>query len=172
MELQRAREIAEELSALLAPACERITIAGSIRRRRPQVGDIELLCIPKYTAGSDALDREILALMEENILDYRLNKRGSRTYGVKNKLLVHVPSGIGVDVFSTTAECWPVALFVRTGSASMNKRIAGAALRRGLKFHAYGRGFSGPKGEIICYTEEDIFKAVGLPYSEPWERDY
>ncbi|MBU2597552.1 MAG: hypothetical protein KJ757_08345 [Planctomycetes bacterium] len=57
MELQKAKAIAEELKSLLEPACERITIAGSIRRQKPDVGDIELLCIPKYVDGVDQLDR-------------------------------------------------------------------------------------------------------------------
>jgi DNA polymerase (family 10) len=170
MELEEAKVIALELTALLADSCERITIAGSIRRRRPQAGDIELLCIPRYIVGADALDLKLRALIEDGVLDYRLNKKGSKVYGAKNKLLWHIAGGIGVDVFSTTAECWPVALVVRTGSAEMNRRIAGAALRRGMKFHAYGRGFSTPRGEIICRTEEDVFKTVGLPYMEPWER--
>ena len=170
MELEKAKAIATDLMELLEPACARILVAGSIRRRKPAAGDIELLCIPRYAAGADALDIELRGLIEEGVLDYRLNKKGSRTYGPKNKLLFHVPSGIGVDVFSTTAECWPVALVVRTGSADMNKRIANAALRRGYHFHAYGRGYSTPRGEIICRSEQEVFEAVGLPYMEPWER--
>jgi len=68
--------------------------------------------------------------MMENILAMRLNKRGSRTYGPKNKLMVHLPSGIGVDIFSTDEECWPVSLVVRTGGETTNKRIAMAAIRK------------------------------------------
>lgn len=171
MELVKARGIAAQLVELLAPSCERIEIAGSIRRRKPEVGDIELLCIPRYGhGGTDALDLKLRRLIAIGTLTYRLNKKGSKVYGPKNKLLTHTPSGIGVDVFSTTAVCWPVALVVRTGSAEMNKRIANAALRRGLHFHAYGRGFSGPRGEIICRSEREVFEAVGLPYMEPWER--
>jgi len=124
MELQKARAIAEELKKLLEPACERIEVAGSIRRQKPFVRDVELLCIPKYVVGVDQLDREIGALFVKGVLDYRRNKRGSTVYGGKNKLLLHKPSGIGVDVFSTTEECWPVALVVRTGGERTNKEIA------------------------------------------------
>lgn len=171
MKLEKAKAIAEELKELLAPACERIEIAGSIRRRKPDVGDIELLCIPKYVAAVDRLDREIGALMMLGILGFRLNKRGSRVYGLKNKLLTHLPSGIGVDIFSTTEECWPVALVVRTGGERTNKEIATRAIERGMRFHAYGRGFTLPDGgELVCLREVDVFKAVGLRYLEPWER--
>ncbi len=170
MELERAKAIAEELKRLLEPACERITIAGSIRRRKPEVGDIELLCIPKYVAEVDQLDREIGALFIRRLLGFRLNKLGSRVYGPKNKLLVHLESGIGADIFSTTEECWPVALVVRTGGKITNQRIATAALRKGYRFHAYGSGFSTPNGEIVCHSEREVFETAGLPYQAPEER--
>jgi DNA polymerase/3'-5' exonuclease PolX len=172
MELEKAKAIAEQVKALLESACERITIAGSIRRQKPDVGDIELLCIPKYSAGIiDQLDGEIGLLIGQEILGLRRNKLGSTTYGPKNKLLVHLESGIGVDVFSTTQEQWPVALFVRTGGKETNKDIASRALEWGLRFHAYGRGFTRADGsELICRCEADVFRAVGLAYREPWER--
>ncbi|MBA7537414.1 hypothetical protein ES705_29681 [subsurface metagenome] len=105
-----------------------------------------------------------------DMLGYRLNKLGRKVYGPKNKLMVHIPSGIGVDIFSTTAECWPVALVVRTGGKVTNQRIATAALRKNYRFHAYGSGFSTPRGEIICYSERQVFETVGLVYHEPWRR--
>lgn len=170
MELNKTREIAEDLKTMLERSCERIEIAGSIRRRKPDVGDIELLCIPKFENGADMLDGEIQGMCSMKILDRRRNKRGSTTYGPKNKLMVYVPSGIGVDIFSTTEECWAVSLVVRTGGKKTNQRIAMAALEKGYQFHAYGSGFSTPHGEIVCRSEREVFEAVGLPYLEPWER--
>jgi DNA polymerase (family 10) len=174
MELERAKAIAEELKALLEPACHRIETAGSIRRRKPFVNDIEFLCIPKKHIGvdyPDLLHTEIYKLISQGILDFRLNSRGSAVYGPKNKLMVHVPSGIGVDIFSTTEECWPVALVVRTGGEKTNKRIAVAAIKKGWRWHAYGSGFSTLDGELVCRSERDVFEFVGLRYLEPWERE-
>jgi len=172
MELEKARAIAEELKGILEPACERIpVVAGSIRRQKPEVGDIELLCIPKFVGIVDQLDREIGTLCIQGVLGLRRNKRGGKIYGPKNKLMVHKPSGIGVDIFSTTEKCWPVALVVRTGGKQTNIRICMAAQERGYKFHPYGSGFSTPDGEIICRSEREVFETVGLPYLEPWERD-
>ena len=171
MELIKARAIAEELKGLLEPGCQRIEIAGSIRRQKPDVGDVELLCIPKLLAGLDRLDQEIMDLMFQGILGFRLNKLGRRAYGSKNKLMLHLLSGIGVDIFSTDAQCWAVALVVRTGGVITNKRIASAALGKGWRWHAYGDGFDTPDGHITCSTEREVFEAVNLPYKEPWERD-
>ena len=174
MELTKAREIAEELKSLLEPGCARIEIAGSIRRQKPEVGDIELLVIPKYgglACGVNMLDQQLIDLMLGGVLDYRLSKRGSRVYGPKNKLMVHVPSGFGVDIFSTTEECWVVSLVVRTGGAETNKRIATRAILKGWHFRAYGDGFDTPDGHIICHSEQEVFEAVGLPYLPPEKRE-
>ena len=171
MELTRARAIAEELKSQLEPACERIEIAGSIRRQKPFVGDIELLCVPKIDNGADCLDQAIKLFMQFGVLSMRLNKRGSRAYGPKNKLLVHLPSGMGLDIFSTDEKCWPVALVARTGGKVTNQRIAMAAIKKGWHLQAYGAGFSTPEGDIVCKSEKEVFELVGLPYKDPWERD-
>lgn len=166
-----ARPLAEALVGLLAPVCERIMIAGSLRRRKLLVGDIELVCIPKYDNGLvDLLDRKVQQLLAEGLLEYRRNTVGSKVYGPKNKLLRHV-SGLGVDIFSTDTRCWAVALVVRTGGAATNMVIARRALARGMQFHAYGAGFTMRDGsELACQTEEAVFTAVGLPYLDPSER--
>jgi len=171
MELHQAELLANNILRILEPTCQKVTIAGSIRRQKPDVGDIEILAIPKYVGGVDMLDAKIQTMIHFDMLGYRLNKLGSRVYGPKNKLLVHLPSGIGVDIFSTDFECWPVALVVRTGGKVTNQRISMAAIKKGFRFHAYGRGFSTPRGEIVCRSEREVFEAVNLPYLEPWQRE-
>ena len=48
MKHAQALILAEAALSALTPSCERISIAGSIRRRKPEVGDIEIVCIPKH----------------------------------------------------------------------------------------------------------------------------
>ena len=180
MELNRARAIAEEIRGLLEGGYMRCEIVGSVRRLKPFPNDIELLCIPKFrgvvdllnqeSSVVDLLDQELKGLIGTHFLDYRHNKNGSIIYGPKNKLLRHVESGLGIDIFSTSEECWPVSMVVRTGGKATNQRISMAALNMGYQFHAYGSGFSTPDGDIVCQSEREVFEAVGLPYLEPWER--
>lgn len=170
MKLQKAKAIAEELVDLLKLACERVAIAGSIRRQKPDVGDIEILCIPRFDEGIDLLERTLGYFMLRQVFDYRRDKRGRITYGPKNNLLVHKPSGIGVDIFSTTEECWWVALAIRTGPKELNIAIAMAAQKQGWRLKAYGAGFDTPSGVIRCESEQEVFELVGLPYKAPWER--
>jgi len=163
-----AMKIANEIKDWLSPYCEKIIVCGSLRRKKAEVGDIEILCVPH-----GVFELEVFNLIREKKLDYRLNKKGSRTCGKQNKLLVHCASGIPVDIFSTTDENWWVALTIRTGSKESNIKICMAAKKEGLKFNAYGSGFTrmdGSGGKNICHSEEAVFNAVGLPYKPPEER--
>lgn len=180
--LEFAKMVADILVAKLGPHCKRIQVAGSIRRRKPMVGDIELLCIPdvvtltnlfgEETETLDALDQGIKELIEAGFLDYRLNRAGQRLgYGPANKFLVHVASGMPIDIFATTEKKWAMSLVVRTGPAKMNIRLMKAARDRGLRGHAYGDGFTLPDGSPLpCRSEEEVFAAVGWPYLPPEER--
>jgi len=166
MELDKAKVIAEELISLLSPACNRIVIAGSIRRQKPDVGDIELLVIPR----ANYLDKMLDKLMMQNILAMRLNKRGSRTYGPKNKLMVHLPSGMAVDIFSATEENWGMALFVRTGPKEWNIKAMSRFRQLGMQGHAYG-GVTLVSGiPFECPTESIVFNLLGWPYTPPEKR--
>jgi DNA polymerase/3'-5' exonuclease PolX len=167
VELEKVRAIAEELKSLLAPWCHRIEIVGDIRGQKPAVTGIELLYIPKYFGianENDSLDQCVVDLMMAGVMNVR------RAYGPKKKLMMHIPSGIAVDIFTTDAQCWAVALAVKTGGAKTKKRIA-AARRKGWRFRVNGDGFDTPDGHITCSTEREVFETVGLPYLPPEQRE-
>ena len=170
-----AEKVAQGLLSILRPACHRIEIAGSLRRLTDDVGDIELLCISK-TVGNELfgahplLDQEILALINDGILTYRLNSRGHRNFGPKNKLLVHKPSGVSVDVFSTTVANWGMALLVRTGPKDWNIKVMSQLRRNGMRGHAYGGVTDRSGQEVTCPTEEDVFKLLGWNFVKPEHR--
>jgi DNA polymerase/3'-5' exonuclease PolX len=170
VELTKAREIADDLKRRLEPVCERVEVAGSIRRQKPNPKDIELLVIPKYNGLADMLDREIQTLMLKGILDCRLNKRGHRVYGPKNKLMLHIPSGMAVDLFSSTESNWGMALFVRTGPKEWNIRAMSRLHELRMSGHAYG-GISNSAGsEFNCPDEETIFRYLQWAYVPPERR--
>ena len=181
-----ARQVAEEIIYALTPCCARIEIAGSLRRKKPDVGDIEILHIPRFddipAPGNlfcqpiNLADKIILDLEANGILERRLNSRGREAFGPLNKLMRHVASGIPVDLFATTEECWYNALVCRTGPADLNKQIAAAAIAKGWHWNVYGPGFSRPAGNTreteahLVISERDVFEFVGLPYLEPEQR--
>jgi len=170
MELEKAKKIAEELVEMLKPACERIEIAGSIRRRRTEVGDIELLVIPKYEETIDLLDRELGYHMLAQVFDHRRDRRGRITYGPKNKLLLHKPSGIGVDIFSVDEKNWGMALFIRTGPKEWNIKAMSRFRELDMQGHAYGGITAVDGGDIDCPDEETVFRYLQWPYIPPERR--
>jgi len=159
--------VARELVRVLAPCCEKLIIAGSLRRLKPEVGDIELLYIPRTEnrpVPGTLFDRKdydlatlaILELEAAGVLRRRESTTGTTAFGEKNKLMLHVASGIPVDFFTATRTNWHNYLVCRTGSAENNTRIATAAKIRGLRWNPYGPGFTHLEtGNVLPATSEE-----------------
>jgi len=181
---EQAQAVADEIVARLLPFCERIVVAGSLRRRKAEVGDVEILYIPRLattkvdffaTATGKLVDDELNFMLSCRLLEKRLNKLGSEMWGSKNKLARHA-CGIPVDFFSATPENWWNYLVCRTGGAQSNVAVASAAQRKGWKWNPYGVGFSrggalaGDSETHPVASEQEVFQFVGMPYREPWKR--
>lgn len=177
--------VAAELCKALEPVCERLIVAGSLRRMKADVGDVEILYIGKPEVRQEPADMfasvtvnladEMIRSLEISaVLLRRKNVNGSEMYGPKNKLMCHRATGLPVDLFAATPENWWNYLVCRTGPAESNTRICMAAQDRGWKWNPYGVGFSRPSGlgvEIRAMeSEAEVFAFVGLPYAEPKDR--
>ncbi len=175
--------VADQLIAELSPHCDRICFAGSLRRRKPEVGDLELVYIPREEMRGDpddifhtpkftnVTDLVIARLEGDGVLARRKNINGSEMYGEKNKLMIHVASGIPVDLFATTVENWWVTLVIRTGSKEMNLRLTNGAIARGGSLNAYGAGVTWRDGHVsVTTSEKAVFDLCGVAYLEPHQR--
>lgn len=177
--LARAKSLAEKIVDALAPHCERIAIAGSIRREKPEVGDIEILYIPRVvTVRTDLLTEspvdmaeiELTAWLDSGRLSKRPNVRGSFTWGPKNKLALH-RSGFACDFFATSAENWWNSLVVRTGSKDTNLALTMGAQKLGRSLQAYGCGVKESDGTVTpAVSEEHVFELCGVNYLPPTQR--
>jgi len=169
----------------LGDLCERWSIAGSIRRKKADVSDIEIVYagrverreIPDqllpHSQLVNLMDEEINKLVGSGILDFRLNKNGRPIgFGPQNKFLVHAATGIPLDLFSCSLENWWNVLTCRTGSKASNERVSNAALGRGYHWRTGGPGFEDMSDDVIIpvYSEEEVFAFVGLPYLPPDKR--
>lgn len=153
MELERAQAIAAALVKELEPCCQRMTMAGSIRRERPLVKDIDLVLIPA----------------NQGQLAVKFHEMGCRFGGPKHQRLQY--KGANVDIYIATEDTWPMLLLVRTGSAAFNRDLAIRAKAKSLHFAADGRGVLKGDQRVAWRSEEEIFGALGLPYIEPSRRD-
>jgi DNA polymerase/3'-5' exonuclease PolX len=180
-----ALAVAGELCRALKEHCEdgRMIVAGSLRRRKATVKDVEIVYVSKSIEIMDglfdvkrmpAVDNHLIQLLGTGVLAMRKNVNGSTMWGAKNKLAVHVASGISVDLFATTEEAWFNYLVCRTGGKDSNTEIATRAQDMGWQWNPYGPGFSKRTGLGIAtetmLSERAVFEFVGLPYREPWER--
>lgn len=130
--LERVEALAAKIVADLAPVCERIEVAGSVRRRRPDVGDLEIVCIPKYSRsllpdvpGVSLLDMHLVALCGQGRL-----QRGSDTPIEELKIkpfyipaLMREGHFFKLEIVVADAENWPVLLAIRTGPAEFSQRL-------------------------------------------------
>lgn len=179
-----ASQVADDLIRLLTPSVSRIAVAGSLRRGSALVGDIEILFIPRTktikeglfdtdTREVDLADEFINSLFTSGLIGKRMSIAGfTAAWGPKNKLAIHLPSGIPVDFFATTDENWHVSLVIRTGSKETNLRLTTGAQRLNRTLHAYGNGVTCRKtGErLIATTEREVFELCGIPYLNPEKR--
>lgn len=182
-----ALAVAKVICDALKPVTEKLICAGSLRRRKPMVGDVEILYIPKleplkevrqadmFAAGEIRLtnlaDLAINAMLARGIIEKRRNALNAEMWGEKNKLARHLASGIPVDLFAATPANWFNYLVCRTGGAENNVAVASAAQKKGWKWNPYGEGFTDEAGNVVpVKSEEDVFRLVGMPFKQPWER--
>jgi len=156
--LNTATETAEELAAYLAEcqAVERVTPAGSLRRGRETVGDLDLLVtgrdharIAEHFAKFPGV-AEVLAKGED-------------------KVSVKLKNDLQVDLRLFDAESYGAALQYFTGSKEHNVALRDRAKRRGWKLSEYGL-FEGDKA-IASRTEEEIYARLGLAWIPPELRE-
>jgi DNA polymerase (family X) len=149
--LNFARNVAEELTAYLQDTrgVEPITPAGSYRRSRETVGDLDLL-ITGPGAG-EALGRFVKHPRVHEVLGHGETKASVR-YGLE---------GLQVDVRAVPQESYGAALQYFTGNKEHNIQLRQRALKLGFSLNEYS-----PPG-----SEEDVYAKLGLPWIPPELRE-
>lgn len=171
MKLQRALAIGLKISEILAPLCERIEIAGSIRRVRPEVGDLDLVILPKpgQLAAIKARCQEKCAPIrdgEQNCI-YRLELSD----GTPLQVDIFFARPAISDLLQTVPGNFGTLLLCRTGSKEHNIYLVEHAKRLGLRWNPY-RGVINEQQQVIASeTEADVFQALQLPFIKPEERE-
>ena len=134
--LDEAERIAGAIIADLLPYCQRIQVAGSVRRRKELVGDIELVAIPRYDPAGLFGDCTTNALWEHLHASgaYRFIK-GDHSSGRYYQLALPARPGLQVDLFLAQHDNWGLTLLVRTGSAA----FSAAMLARWKRLQGIGR---------------------------------
>lgn len=163
--LAYAKQLADKIVEMLRPHCERIEIAGSIRRECKYVKDIEIVAIPKpYQSG-----------MFEDGIAAVVNKwakvKGEMEYGKTKYTQRILPEGIKLDLFFAVPENWGLIFAIRTGSADYSHYCLAANWVR-MGYHSVN-GFLTKNGvKCIVREEKDLFYRLNMEYVEPKERNW
>ena len=158
--LSFADAVAAELTAALreTPGVETITPAGSLRRGRETVGDLDLLVTGP--APEAALGRFVAWPGVTEVLGHGENKASAK-----------VRDGLQVDVRALPPASFGAALQYFTGSKEHNVAIRTRAVRMGLKLSEYGLFRSADDVKVAGETEAGVYQALGLPWIPPELRE-
>lgn len=162
--LFEATSIAQKYFDLLSPYCYRIEIAGSIRRQKKLISDIEIVCIPKaYQTGlfSDGLALVVNEWKKvKGDLDYEFSKYTQRI----------LPEGIKLDLFFAQPDNWASIFLIRTGDWEFSKHFVGHIMpQRGYK---QSDGYIWHHGDKVEVKEEkELFDLMRIPFIEPKDRN-
>ena len=158
LELAKAETLAKQVEETIKPLCEEIKIVGSIRRKRPKVGDCDFV-----VKASDAnWSRIANTLKKAQIIC---------TGSIVIKLNIPFEDNLfQVDFYRANDNNFGIQKLIRTGSAEHNTWLASYAISNGCRLK-YSDGLIKGGQVIAGKTEESIFSALDLPCPIPEERE-
>lgn len=166
-----ARKCCDKLVPWLEPFCLRLQVAGSVRRKCPTIGDIDLVCIPKTRDVMDIFGEPTGET--ENLLGKEIHETCKEKGWVISKdgpqCIIFESAGVQVDIWMGKPTNWGTLLMCRTGSKEHNIWLAMGAEKRGGRWNPHDGLRLG--GYNHAGTEEDIYKALGVPFLPPEARN-
>lgn len=145
-----ATRMEEELRAL--PGVKHAVAAGSVRRRQETIGDIDIIVT---TSSPERVMAKFVGFPEvQDVLEHG-----------PTKTTVRLRNGMNADVRVVPDDAFGAALQYFTGSKEHNIAVRQMAIRKGMKLNEYGL-WKG-KRRLASRTEEDVYRALGLPYMDP-----
>ncbi len=191
--LQHAQSLTARLLTLLAPVCERIEPAGSLRRQRTHVHDIEFVVIPKMIAKPGAVQQSLFStqppemisalgpalemLVGKNESSIRWPEKRSLDGKKQKRFEVEIKrdsnTWIEVELWITSKMQFDGILLLRTGPAEFSKhmvtsQVLGGPLPYGWRRH---QGYMTHDGQRVPITEQEWFELCGYKYHRPEKRD-
>jgi DNA polymerase (family X) len=164
--IDAAEEEAEKLTAHLQkfPGLDKITPAGSLRRGRESVGDLDILVTGKACTSEEGRQKAI-----DHVVQYPplmdVIARGD------NKVSFHVRNGMQVDVRLLPPESFGAAMQYFTGSKAHNVSLRQRALKMGYTLNEYSLATLEDEKPVAGKTEEEIYAKLNLDYIPPEMRE-
>lgn len=167
MNLATAKQVADSAIDLLCEHTERIEVAGSVRRQKPEVKDVELVVLPKKS-----FDAAMLMLVERNTFYWAAyeDKNGKTGYRKGPRYFGIVHKRMRVEVFTADRDNLGFIMWLRTGPADSNASVMRAVKDAPFRFEG-GYGWLG-NAKLALPDEAALFALLGLPFLEPDNREF
>lgn len=169
--LDEADQTAQKLIAHIAaaPGVDKVTPAGSLRRGRETVGDLDLLVTGKIFAGKNGKS----AAQRQAVIEQILRSPGLFEVLAQgdNKVSFKLRSGMQVDVRLLPPDSFGAALQYFTGSKNHNVTLRQRALKQGLTLNEYGLFTVKGEKRVAGATEEEVYQKLGLDLIPPELRE-
>lgn len=189
MEFEQALRVAVDVADYLRPYCERLSVAGSIRRGVREVKDIEIVCIPRWE------DRQLEGVMFDfpnkvnllhdavaqstvirwikpgasDVISWPIKPDGKYWRGLIHPGCFGSSDYIKLDLFIARPENWGVIYAIRTGSADFSRALVTYA--RDRTDYRVAEGMLVYKGAPVpCPEEEVLFDSLSLLWVDPPSR--
>ena len=155
MQLTEAIKKGENVLKKISPFIVRGRLAGSIRRKKPIVKDIDI----------------VVEIKLDNLEDLKNSLFELGEIKLKGEKLVRIiaEDNTQIEIYIGNKENYEPLLLIRTGSKEHNIKLTTKAISLGMKLTANGL-IDIETNSIIATSEKDIFKALNLPYLEPEKR--
>ena len=161
LDLVEAQSIAAIIKANVECHCELIEVAGSIRRQKSKVHDIDFVVVAKSDADWLKINEKLKQL------------RAKPNCSGNSVIKAYLPCQNGlfqVDFYRAKPSTFGIHLLVRTGSADHNMWLAGHAFSKGMRLK-YSEGLIKEGMPVAGETEASVFEALGLPFQLPTKRE-
>ena len=161
LDLKEAESLANQVRAVVEVQCEKIEIAGSIRRQKTKVHDVDFVVVAKSDFDWQKINEKLKHLKAKP------NCAGNSVI----KAFLPCSGGLfQVDFYRAKPSTFGIHLLVRTGSADHNMWLAGYAFSKGMRLK-YSEGIIKDGAIIAGEDEKGVFAALGLPCPSPSERE-
>lgn len=154
----------------LAPYCEWYHVAGSVRRNKPEVNDLEIVCVPKEFAGMTDLFGDTIWMRDSGFLETIRKMKAVKgdPSGRYTRRIYGDPARIEIDFFICQRDNFGLMYAIRTGPVEFSHYLAKRAHYKGLKIQG---GMLTQGGRTIPIRDEDeLFLKLGMPFVFPEAR--
>lgn len=149
-------KLAKKVVGWIKPYSKRVEVVGSIRRKKKNPWDVDIVVIPKSHESKNKMEKV-------------LGKKGRRILGGEEKAYFKI-EGVEVELYYTVPEEWGAALLAYSSAVGAGIGLRIVARTKGFKLTQHGLFNRRTGRRIAGRTEEEIYHALGRPWKPPEKR--